>query len=597
MRHFLPAAITIAILGATSPLRAAEPALERLVPDDVALVFELRNLPALRNEFSETGAGRAWADPDIARFFAPLAAEAKIAEVIETMKAEIGYTPTQLLDFATGDVLATVPASSLKLARGEPDVQALIAIEVGDNENKLRELMATQQKNIVADTGPETTEDYNGVTLHLHAPASPEVPSSDGASAKPEKPFVWALHQGRWFLSTDRALVTGALDALAAGGLSTSLAVSPEYQKAIDRSGGRADALLYLNWKAVYPVLIAAIESARDPNEKPNRLGIEPAGVLKALGLDAIESFSLSAAMLGGTSRYDAALTYSEARGLAALLAYRDGPVPRPDWVPAAWFNVTSQNFSLAEAYAELERIVDRISPVISGAAQGQIRTLERQLALDLKRDVIGNIGTSFISAYSLPAGASPEVPPPYDQLDQFIAVSLADAGAFERAVETIKARFLPPGDASPLKKRDYLGRSLYSVDPGAGGRGFSYAITDGWLLLGIGSPGGVESVIQAMNAPDPSASFWQRKDVRAALADVPPGAFSIQHTDLAPFLASVAASLGQIQEQLAGETGRFVDPAATPTREQLARFFQHAVSHGTRTSTGIYFHSESPAR
>lgn len=602
MRYPRLVALLIAAFGAVPPLPAAEPALGRLVAADTALVIELHDLPALQKNFADSSFGRAWADPDIARFFAPFSAQTQVAEMVEKVKAETGYTPAELLDFATGDVLVTVPVASIKLEDGSPDADVLFALEVGDNEAKLRELIEAQRKKQTDAATVDTTEDYNGVVLHLHSPAAPDASVTDpmdtpATSAKPGKSLVWALHQGRWFIASSRELVTSALDALAAGGLSTSLLSSPEYVKVIDRAGGRADTLLYFNWKAVYPAVVAAIEAGRDPNAKPNLFGIEPVNVMKALGLDAIEGFSVTSATVGDINRFDAAFTYSEARGIPALLAYRDGPVARPDWVPAAWFNVSSQNFSVPEAYAELERILDRVSPMVAGMAQGQIKTFEREVALDLKRDLIGNLGASFVSGYALPAGANADTPPAYDELDQFIGLSLADAAAFERAVEVIKAKYLAPGDASPLKKRDYLGRVIYSFESRIGGRDLSYAISDGWLLVGIGSSACIESVVQSMNAPDTAASFWQRKDVRDILAEVPAGAFSVQHTELAPLFASLAASLVKYQENETDENDRYVDPAATPTREQLARFFKASVSHGVRTPEGLFFHSEGPSR
>jgi hypothetical protein len=499
------------------------------------------------------------------------------------------------LDFATGDVLMTVPSRGISFSGDEPDARGLVAIEVGENEARLRELLAASRAK-EADAGVvHGSEDYNGVTLHTET-AAPE-PGAAPAAVEPAPDLVWALHEGRWFIGTDHATITSALDALAAGGLATSLATAPDYQKVLDRAGGTPDALAYLNWRAVYPVVIASVEAGRDPQAQPNMMGIDPVNVMRALGLDAIEGMSFTASTRRDLDRVDAALSFSELRGVAALMAYRDGPVARPDWVPAAWFNVSSQNFSLADGYAELERILDRVSPLLAGMVQGQLKTFERQLGLELKRDLIGNLGSSFLSGYAVPAGADPASPPAHDELDQFVAVSLADAAAFERALEMIKGRFLPPGDASPLKKRDYLGRALHSFAPTGEGRGVTYAISDGWLLIGMGSPATVEAVVQLMHEPRPDASFWRRADVRAALADVPAGAFSIQHSDLAPLFASIAASLVKYQAMQPEEKGRFVDPEAVPSRELLSRYFKHTVGYGERTAEGIYFHAEGPAR
>lgn len=609
MSRFLISPIALLVFGGFSLAPAAEPSLAQLIPADTALVFAIHDLPSQLKAFPESPAGRAWADPEIARFFAPLAANPKVKEVLAQIQAETGYAPKELLAMASGDLFLSVPVSSLTLVEGEPDADFVLAIDVGENEAKLSELIAEQRKREVSPPAGYTTEEYNGVTVHTHAspaedpnaaPADPDAPESTENQSPLDSlgSVSWALHEGRWFIASDSDLVTGALDALAAGGLSSSLATDPEYLKAIDRSGGKIDALVYLNWSAVYPVLIAAMEAARDPAAGPNSFGIEPVGLVKALGLDAIQALSFTAAAVGDVDRVDGALTYTEARGILALAAYRDGPVARPDWVPASWFNVTSQNFSLPDAYQELERLVDQISPALAGLAQGQIKGFERQLGIDLKRDLIGGVGLSFLSAYALPPGSNADAPPAQDELDQFIGVSLADSAAFERTLETLKAKVLPPGEASPLKKRDYLGRSLFSFEqPGGNGRQLTYAITDGWFLLGIGNPACVESVVQLMQTPNVDESFWQRKEVRDALADVPPGAFSVQHSELAPLLASLAASLVKIQNLSLEPENHFVDPEAVPTREQLSRYFKHTTGYGIRAPGGLYFHAESPVR
>src|SRR5690606_15896746 len=120
--------------------------------------------------------------------------------------------------------------------------------DVGENQEKLRELIQEQQKRDSA-ADRTTTEDHNGVTLYIEAPAGEDDDdaSSDSASLGQSKSVIWAFHEGRWFIASNRELVTGALDALSAGGLSTSLDNSADYQAVITRSGGEVDLLFFLN--------------------------------------------------------------------------------------------------------------------------------------------------------------------------------------------------------------------------------------------------------------------------------------------------------------------------------------------------------------
>ena len=368
----------------------------------------------------------------------------------------------------------------------------------------------------------------------------------------------------------------------------------------LDRAGGRPDYAFFADIQSVYPAIVAGIEASRDPAGQPNPMGIEPVNILKAFGLDVLGVVSSTGSIAAdGSSASDVALTYGESRGVINLLAYRDGPVARPDWVPASWINVSSQNFSIPDLYAELEQILDRISPMVAGMAMGQIKAFDRQLNIDIKRDLIGNFGPSLLSGIALPAGSSASNPPPYDEMEQFFAVSLADAAAFERAIDAIKGRFLP-ADGGPLQKREYLGRTLYVFTPPQGApasaKGLAYAITDGWLLVSVGSASPLEAVLQRMNKPDATTSFWARADVRAALEPAPASAFSVQFADLPSLFSSLAALAVKAQAERDDDEAKLVDASAVPSTETFAKYLSHVMTLGERKADGIYLKSTTPA-
>lgn len=593
-------ALATALLPASVGV-AASPSLDQLVPAGPAFFVALEDMPNLRANFGRSAPGLVWNEPEIERFLAPLWANPGYTEMLKTLEEESGSNPSELLGFATGDVLLTVPADSLKLNKSKGDADALLMIEVGENQPKILELISQHQAKVKAD-GPvvDTTEDYNGVTLNMIAKkdeAEAPAESGEGESPEPAKQPVWAIHEGRWIIGTNRALVTGALDALAAGGLAEALAGDPAYRVLQDGASGMPSFSFRVDFRAIYPVLVASIEAERDPQQPPNPMGADPLNIVNALGLDALNGLSGAGRIAeDGAMTGDFALTYSEARGLVNLLAYRDGPVTKPDWVPAAWVNVSSQNFSLGDVYEELERILDRVSPMLSGMALGQVRAFDRQLKIDIKRDLVGNLGPAMISAVTMPGGASAENPPAYDEMEQFFAFALADSAAFERTVEALKGKFLPP-TGGPLETREYLGRKLHVFSPTANGapgaKGFAYAITDGWLLVGIGSSGPVEAAIQGMHKPDAAASFWARSDMRPVFEAMPAAAISVQATDLSTLFASLCVLAVKTQ---ADQESTLVDAAAVPATAVFSRHFGPASGYGERRTDGLYFHSHLPA-
>ncbi len=584
LRRSLLAAVALCTVSA-SALFAASPALERLVPADTALAIAWRDLPSINSRLADSSYGRAWADPEIARFLAPLQQHPKVVEFLSKLKTETDITFAELLALMTGDMLIAIP--KIDFAQKEAPA-VLMALDVGENQARFAELLATGATKTGATV---VREDYNGVEIVSAAPAA-----EDGED-EPAATSFWAFHEGRWFVGTERVAVTDALDALAAGGLARSLSEAPEYLRLLDHAQGKPELVALFNFRAIYPALLASVEAQRDPAAPPNMFGIDPATVMKALGLDAIDGLSMVASHRDDTDYFTMALNFAENRGLVRLLAYKDGPVAKPDWMPASWFNVSSQNFSVADFYTELEVLFAKVSPLFAGMAQGQVKAFERKLGIDLKRDFFGSLGTSFVSGFADPAGVDAGKATPYDELDQFIGVSLADAAAFERTIDAIKGAFLPPGDAGPLQSREYLGRTIHSFTPPMpGAKGFSYAISDGWLLVGIGSAGMIEGAIQLQATPNSDLAFWRRADVRAATDAAPSGAVSLQYTELAPIFASLASFIVKLQGA-GDEDARFVDASALPSREVFARYFKHATAHSLRTSEGLVIHSEGPSK
>jgi hypothetical protein len=556
---------------------AAEPALERLVPPEAALVVTVRDLPGLRARLGASPWARIWADREIARLLDAPDAGPGLAGLMGKLRTASGPGSDEWLSLVSGDALLVVPASSLALAPGQARGAFLLALEIGDNEARLRELIAPRFPGLV--------DEHEGVTLF-------PFPGGGAASGT-----FFALHRGRLFLGSERGLVTAALDALAAGGLSESLADSARHRAVLDRSGARPDFAAHLDLRVVYSAMFAALEAARDPAQPRNLLSVEPADMLRALGLDALDLLSVTTSVAAdGAGETDLALGYSEARGLVKLLAVREGPVARPDWVPATWQRVSSFNFSAEDFFAELERILDRANPVSAGVTAGEMRSLERKLRIDLRRDLIANLGPAVLTATVPPVRApaehaaeegTPAAVPAREEMERFWAIGLADPAAVENALDALRRRFLKssPGALGSFETREFLDRKVHVLSgPRFGEKGLAYAIADGWLLVSVGSSAPVEAVLQAMARPDAAASsFWAREDVRVALDSAPEAAFGVQVLDLPAMVASFAASLAKVRNPEAGGTPGSVDAALLPAVQVWSRHLLPLLVYGER--------------
>ncbi len=567
--------------------------LVNLVGDNTALALSITDTPALVRGWDASPIAKTWDDPQVAKFFAPLREKILIDEWDAKTKEATGSTVRELLALADGEVLLAVPAVDFDKLNKSDGPPFLLAIHVGDHVAKIEKIMADAATKAKVD---EQTEVFSGATVHVR-PFKAAKDSEADANAKPGT-FAWAIVDGVWLVSAEKERVFSAVDALKNGGVDAALGKSVRFLGVRERVGAD-QALLYLNIAAIYPVVRDAV-AARKAGNKPNPMGVDPETLLGALGLDAL-SEAYGAINIGEKdTRVDFGVTYTEERGLLKLAAYQPGPSPQPDWIPAKWPSVSTLKFSVPQAYAGLEQLLDAISPMLSGMAQGQITAINRKLGIDLKRDLIGSLGNEIVTSYALPPGLDAGVTPPWDQMDQLISISLSNVEAFTKAIEALKQMAGGPAADKLFSKRDYLGQTIYTLNvpprPGAKPmRGVNYAIANNTMLLGVGSPTTVENALQGMR--DGQGLFWKRDDIKTALAGMPPEASSIQFTDLRVVIASLfemaARSQDAADKPKADEAPPLlIDASAKPDAEVIGRYWGMVSSYTLKTANGIFITS-----
>jgi hypothetical protein len=246
---------------------------------------------------------------------------------------------------------------------------------------------------------------------------------------------------------------------------------------------------------------------------------------------------------------------------------------------------------------------------------QGQIKGFNKALGVDLKRDLIGSLGDSVITAQASRSGNDPSS----HVLDQFFAVSLENTDGFTNAIEALK-RQLGPQAEKLFVKRDYLGYALYSFSPGAAVNGvvpptYSYAIAKNYLFVSTGSAQPVEAALQGLAGDQPS--FWAKPEVKQTLADFPSEATAVNFSDLKEQVAGIFDAIAQsaatinnsalapasdnkesaddadAPRQVAKKKSAYVDLSAKPDAETIGKYWSYASGYATRDSNGVYYKSK----
>jgi hypothetical protein len=272
------------------------------------------------------------------------------------------------------------------------------------------------------------------------------------------------------------------------------------------------------------------------------------------------------------------------------MFSYGTGPAPRPSFLPAKWLTVSTAKFSLKNFYNGLEETIAAYNPGMLGMAQMYLQQFNQQAGIDIKRDFFGSFGSDMVTAYAPRPGAAAGKIASLEELDQFFGFSLDNPKAFATALDAI-TKLGGPQAEKMITKRDYLGSTISTVAmPNAAtdqaAKSVSYSVAKNYFLLSIGSPAAIESALQG------GPSFWDRREVKEALAQIPGDASSVAYQDTRTLVGAVFQTFVQLAKNPAPEGKTLVDTSAAPDIGTLSKYWGDSAGYLTRDSQGYFFKS-----
>ncbi len=566
---------TALLAGSAAMLSAATP-LINLVGDQAPLVISFDDVPSMLKACGDSPWTKTWNDDQVRKFFAPLHAQMKFEEFDAKVKAETGHTFSELIEFATGDALISFTTTDVdfEAPEFEDNMPFLVAVELGANASKVEKLLEEDRKK--NPTKGHETEQFAGVTLNIEI-------LDDGKSG-PDNAY-WAIADGVWIFGFHKETVLSAIDAFKKGGAENAFGKSEAFLSA-RRKGGESHFSVFVNFKPIVAKAQQEIAKKAAEGEQSNPF-LNPVAIIPALGLDAWNQMYFNIHFTDAQTVATGGFTFSEERGLLKMFSYGKGPVARPAFVPAKWMAVSSGKFSLKNFYSGLEEMLGAYNPGVLGMGQMYVQQFNQQLGIDIKRDFFGSFGPDIISGYAPRAGASKTAS--MDELDQFIGFSLDNPKAFTTALDALMKMGGPQAEQM-IVKREFLGATINTIAvPSTGGqpaKSFSYAIAKNYLMLSIGTAGAIESALQ------PGPSFWERSEVKKALASIPGDASSFTYQDTSALIGTVFQSFVQLASNPASQGQSPVDASAAPDVGTLSKYWGDTVGYLTRDSQGYFFKS-----
>jgi len=130
--------VTVAAAEAPAAVR-----LEAIIPADTDMVIVIDDVPRFLERWSESPLGRAWNDPQMKRFLAPMRDGMEIDRWEEIVRGETGLELDEILGAFTGQVALLLPDMQqiIEAAEDEDAEQVAVLAEVGENEEIVRRLL------------------------------------------------------------------------------------------------------------------------------------------------------------------------------------------------------------------------------------------------------------------------------------------------------------------------------------------------------------------------------------------------------------------------------------------------------------------------
>lgn len=521
-----PAAViaACAAMGVSASVLAADIAITDLAPKDSVFVFSINDYKQMRAAFDRTGFKDIWSDPGVQKWF-----ERHTAEHFEQMQ---GMLDEMGIDKEDIKHPAGMVGGAMWLTLDDDNEIASHVLLAADYAAEAESMSATIEKAI--DEGLDRDqlivdeEEYAGVTVFEITPIEQE--EEDGEDAEDEMewefeddggPFnfdqetIFYARAGELLLmSSDKRAIEDSIDRITGGKDLSTIDENPDYGRSLKQIGSphMSASVLITPW---LDMMKRAEEAQGGEDDEFGMMMPDPSMLAKAAGFDEIKAIAL-----GITFDADAGMleqTWSvicpTKRGLVALF---DNPTidnTPPAFVSSATTSYSSFQFRFADLLPTIREIAGTLPDEMGqqilqglGMAEGMVGPIFAQLDPHM-----------FIAQnYNRPFAA--------DSQSMLFGMKAKDQAALTDAI----VGFVNTGMA-PLQSRDFLGNTIWEMNPGMGGPEIAMGVGGGYMFMG--KPAEIENALRAAGAKN--SPLAEDEGFKQAAASVGPNAMGFAFTDM----------------------------------------------------------------
>lgn len=526
---------------------AAAQSFDELLPDSTILYISIENVARTKERYEKSPLAALWKDEAMQAFLAR--PKAKWAELMEEMRKDAGVTPSDVIDLLAGQV-----AIGVSWPEGAKEPVPLLLADIGDNGDKLREILDKEEKKLVDEKGlKRNEEEFRGAKIVSYA--------KGGESGAADEGSAWCL-DGKTFAFGENADVLKDMLARREHKDEGTLAARALYQRLRGRTGARAgDVFAYVDG----PNFFKALKDTGELDEDGMR-------ILGALGVSAIEGLGLEGSLEPGGIVVRLFLgVKGQKAGLLKLFDGKNTALLPPRYAPGDTLSGGAWALDVPALWEEGRRVADDIEKGTTGLLDTRLGFIKQQTGVDIQADLIASLGAE-ISFLTRP----PEKPDPAMAANPMammlaggrfaVGLQLKDRERFEGAVDKLLALAGPS-----VSTTDYLGVKLRTMQA-PGGMQPAMAVLPDRFVFAM-SADDLKDVIARYGKE--TKGFLDREEVAKAIASLPPQRFYVSVEDVPKALSQQMSTISSTMGMLGGgsEMNDYIDFSLFPSAEVLAKY------------------------
>lgn len=394
-----------------------------------------------------------------------------------------------------------------------------------------------------------STADHGGVTIHVW-----KLKESAQTSDAPKfvREWAYAFSSKMLLFSSGQDGVEEMLDRLKGGGDTGSLAASALYKKDHEKAG-KTMGLASLNLETI----MGLVEKYALPMADNTEVDVKK--IWTTLGADKLQSAVLA---LGGSEEsLDAValMTYSEKPGLFTIPAM-PGPGTAPAFLPKGLGSASYGQIDLEKTVDNMTKIATEVDARAGTAIQMGLGMVQAQVGVDLKKDILSQLGPDYWTAQAL--AEKGEASPGPNGSASFAAMAMVgktvmgikvkDQKAFGLALDTL---FNKAGGKDALfETREYQGFTINNVKQSPEEFRVGYVLTEDWFILSVGGGEVLEKILARLGKGGDDG-FFAQKVVTKTLDSMRGGQVATSVTNVGETLSGLFSLLDLAMKQGGGSS------------------------------------------